>query len=133
MLPTRLVSQGQNRTFDYRLAFEYWVECGTRKKAALALHRRGISNLEGDPFNPATIRRAAFIWALEHPEEALAYYWKMDQGYFPDGMDGDDWKHHVCRNIMSLTQSSARLNRLLKLNKAEEFFYEHYGNNNRIK
>lgn len=130
MLPTKLVSQGQNRTFDYKLAFEYWIECGTRKKASLALHKAGITNLEGEPFNPATIARAAFIWALEHPEAALAYYQKMDKGYFPDGMDGNDWKHHVCRHIRRLISGESQRRRLLKLNKAEEFFDEYYAKSN---
>ena len=124
--PLRLVSQGQNRTFDYQLAFDYWIEYGTREKAALAMHRDGITNLEGEPLNPATVRRSAMIWSIEHPKEALEYFHGLDRGYYPDGMDGDDWKGDACRKAMQFIQSRTRLERVLKLNNAYEYFETHY-------
>lgn len=124
--PIRLVSRGRNRSFDYELAFRYWVEFGTREKAAKAMAHDGIINENGKPIHPTTVRRSAYIWSLEHPKETLEYYHSLNRGYYPDGMDGDDWKRDVCIRALALFQGRASLDRILMMNNAKEYFDHRY-------
>jgi len=126
MLPVLIANTGSERSFPYRLAFEYWIETGSAFKAVKAMHRDGYSNRQGNAYEPETIRRAAWIWAVEHPEEALEYWHGLDRGFFPEGMDGEDWKRHSCKKILQHFKGKAKRDYLLKLNNAYEYYEEHY-------
>jgi len=131
MSPMSVFSRGTGRTIDYKKAFDYWTEYKTSKKASLAMQRDGLTNPDGEPYKSCTIRRSAWIWVIEHPEEAMEYWQSL--GHFPDGMDDENWKHWICKKMRTWAYSEKALIMYLKINRVEDFFNANYKKNNSCK
>ena len=86
-------TSGRNRQLDYHKAFTYWLEFGTLEKATMAMENDGHVLVKADgtekPFSYWAIQAGAWVWVIEHPDEALAIW--QSKGYFPDGKD-ESWK-----------------------------------------
>jgi len=119
---------GRDRQMDYQAAFQYWLECGTLKKAAQAMERDGYRIVRKDgtisPFSFWTVRRGAWIWVIENPDEALKIW--QDHGYFPNGKD-EQWKHFVARKIRThMPPKKGNMEKALRLNGIYEWYKENY-------
>lgn len=119
-------TSGSARSFDYKLAFDYWNELGSAKKAVDALARDGYLNMMGEPYNYTSIVRAAWIWAIENPDEAFEYWTSLGQGYFRDGKDGEEWKSMIAHQIRKFSQSRRTLRKWLTINNLFEYYEQRY-------
>ena len=117
-------TSGRIRQLDYHKAFTYWLEFGTLKKATMAMENDGYvlttkSGVE-KPFSYWTIQAGAWMWVIEHPDEALAVW--QSKGYFPDGKD-EAWKKWISSKIRRYVRSNNAKDRALEINGIKDWYY----------
>jgi hypothetical protein len=120
------IRAGRPRALDYKACFDYWLQYNTAYNATQALFRDGygIETPDGTlkPYAVSAVRRAAWLWVIEHPDESLKVW--QEEGYFLDGKT-DEWKEWISKKIVTHTSCTAR-NRALKINGIKEWYDERY-------
>lgn len=121
------IKNGNARCWDYKLAFDYWLEYTTVEKAMLAFHRDGHGIVQEDgtvnPVAYATFQRGAWVWVIENPDEALKIW--QSRGYFLDGKD-EKWRAWMAKKIRTHTCNQARID-AIKRCELEDIYERMFG------